>query len=165
MNRSVVTAVLVASALGLGACGFTPLYASPGVASKLAGVQVIAPEGRAGQLIREHLDDSLGRDKGAAPQYRMDLALAETRYPRGIRVDNVATRYEYVLTAAYTLTATATGAPVKRGQARVEVTYDSADQPYASIAAQQDAQDRAAAEAARRIELELAAWMAAQNRS
>jgi LPS-assembly lipoprotein len=43
---------------------------------------------------------------------------------------------------------------------RVELTYDSADQPYASISAQQDAQDRAAEEAARRIELELAVWLA-----
>ena len=48
----------------------------------------------------------------------------------------------------------------KKGRVRVEVTYDSADQPYASIAAQQDAQDRAAEEAARRIQLELAAWLA-----
>jgi len=44
---------------------------------------------------------------------------------------------------------------------RVELTYDSADQPYSAIAAQQDAQDRAAQEAARRIQLELAAWLAA----
>ena len=46
------------------------------------------------------------------------------------------------------------------GVVRVELTYDSADQPYASIAAQQDAQQRAAEEAARRIHLELAAWLA-----
>ena len=39
-------------------------------------------------------------------------------------------------------------------------SYDSADQPYASISAQQDAQDRAADEASRRIELELAVWLA-----
>ena len=52
------------------------------------------------------------------------------------------------------------GALAKRGSVRVELTYDSADQPYASISAQQDAQDRAADEAARRIELELAVWLA-----
>ena len=58
------------------------------------------------------------------------------------------------------LTDAHSGAVAKKGQVRVEVTYDSADQPYASVAAQQDAQDRAAGEAARRIELELAAWLA-----
>jgi len=61
----------------------------------------------------------------------------------------------------YTLTPTGGSTkPAKTGRVRVEVTYDSADQPYASVAAQQDAQDRAAGEAARRIQLELATWLA-----
>ena len=57
------------------------------------------------------------------------------------------------------------GSLAKRGTVRVELTYDSADQPYASIAAQQDAQQRAAQEAARRIQLELAAWLATGAKS
>ncbi|WP_309644931.1 LPS assembly lipoprotein LptE [Phenylobacterium sp.] len=162
MNRLVFAAALLSAGLGLAGCGFTPLYGAPGVTAQLTAIQVTTPPGRTGQLIREHLDDALARDKGAAPRYRMDLRLSETRYPRGVRVDNVATRYEYVLIAAYTLSALPSGSPVKSGSARVEVTYDSADQPYASISAQQDAQDRAAGEAARKIELELAAWLATQ---
>lgn len=165
MNRAVVSAVLAAGALTLAGCGFTPLYGTPGVTAQLAGVQVSTPPGRTGELIREHLDDALARNKGAAPAYRMDLALSETRYPRGVRVDNVATRYEYVLIADYTLVSSASGAPVKSGRARAQVTYDSADQPYASITAQQDAQDRAAAECARKIQVELAAWIATQGKS
>ncbi len=162
MNRVVFAAALMTAGLGLAGCGFTPLYGAPGVTAQLTAIQVTTPPGRTGQLIREHLDDALARDKGAAPRYRMDLQLSETRYPRGVRVDNVATRYEYVLTAAYTLSALPSGSPVKNGVAIVQVTYDSADQPYASISAQQDAQDRAAGEAARKIELELAAWLATQ---
>lgn len=166
MRKSFLSlSVLAAVAVALSACGFTPLYGTPGVTAQLSGIQVATPQGRVGQLIREHLDDQFARNGGAPPLYRMDLSLGETRYPRGLRVDNVATRYEYVLTATYVLSAVPSGTPVKRGQARVMVTYDSADQPYASIAAQQDAQDRAAAEAARRIQLELAAWMATQPRT
>jgi len=153
--------LLAAVALGLTACaGFQPLYGEPAVVKSLASIQVVAPEGRTGYLIREHLDDSLAKAHGAAPAYRMDLQLSEARYPRGVRVDNVATRYEYVLIANYQLRAQPSGVVAKTGQVRVELTYDSADQPYASIAAQQDAQDRAAEEAARRIELELAVWLA-----
>jgi len=66
-----------------------------------------------------------------------------------------------VLTADYVLARLPSGAVAKRGRVRVELTYDSADQPYASIVAQQDAQQRAAQEAARRIQLELAGWLAA----
>jgi LPS-assembly lipoprotein len=163
--RSVLAATGVAAALGLSACGFQPLYAQQGVVSGLAGVDVVAPQGRTGFLIRQHLDDALAANQSGAPVYRMNLSLVESRYPRGIRVDNVATRYEYVLVANYVLTTVASGSVAKRGSVRVELTYDSADQPYAAIAAQQDAQDRAAEEAARRIQLELAAWLAVGHKS
>jgi LPS-assembly lipoprotein len=158
--RGLAFAVLTAAAVALSGCGFTPLYAQQGVVSSLASIDVVAPEGRTGFLMRQSLDDAFARNRAGPAAYRMNLSLAEARYPRGIRIDNVATRYEYVLTANYTLASLPSGALAKRGVVRVELTYDSADQPYASIAAQQDAQERAAEEAARRIQLELAAWLA-----
>jgi LPS-assembly lipoprotein len=160
LGGGLMACALSAAAIGLAGCGFTPLYASHGVVSNLAAIDVVAPEGRAGFLIRQHLDDAFARNRAGPPAYRMQLALAETRYPLGRRTDNVASRYEYVLTADYVLASLPSGAPAKRGRVQVELTYDSADQPYASIAAQQDAQDRATEEAARRIQLELAAWLA-----
>jgi len=153
-------AALTAAGIALSGCGFTPLYAQQGVVSNLASIDVVAPEGRTGFLIRQSLDDAFAKNRGAPAAYQMKLSLAEARYPRGIRIDNVATRYEYVLTANYTLAHLPSGALAKKGTVRVELTYDSADQPYASISAQQDAQERAAEEAARRIQLELAAWLA-----
>jgi LPS-assembly lipoprotein len=159
MKRLLALAAIGAS-LALGGCGFTPLYAQPGVVSNLAAIDVVAPDGRTGYLLRQHLDDAFARNHAGPAKYTMRLALSEARYPRGIRTDNVATRYEYVLTADYVLANLPAGDIAKRGRVRVELTYDSADQPYASIAAQQDAQDRGAEEAARRIQLELAAWMA-----
>ena len=154
-----VSAALGASLL-LGGCGFTPLYAAPGVNSKLASINVVAPQNRTGFLLRQHLDDAFAKNHNAPAAYTMRLAMSEARYPRGIRTDNVASRYEYVLTADYTLAAIPSGEVVKKGRVRVEVTYDSADQPYASIAAEQDAEDRATQEAARRIQLEVASWLA-----
>jgi len=153
-------AAVTLGGLALGGCGFTPLYAAPGVVPKLAAINVVQPQGRAGFLIREHLDDAFAKNRSASAAYSMRLSLSEARYPRGVRTDNVATRYEYVVTADYTLANLPGGDIAKKGRVRVEVTYDSADQPYASIAAAQDAQDRAAQEVARRIQLELAAWLA-----
>ncbi len=130
--------------------------------SHLAAIDVVAPEGRTGFLMRQSLDDALARNRSGPATYRMNLQIARRGIPgaSAFRIDNVATRYEYVLTANYQLSALPSGAAVKKGSVRVELTYDSADQPYASIAAQQDAQERAAEEAARRIQLELAAWLA-----
>jgi LPS-assembly lipoprotein len=163
--RRLALSVLTVAALALSGCGFTPLYAEQGVSANLGAIDVVAPDGRTGYLIRQHLDDAFAKNHGAPPVYRMALSLGEARYPRGVRIDNVATRYEYVLTADYILTNIASGLQAKRGSVRVELTYDSADQPYASITAQQDAQDRAAEEAARRIQLELAVWLANGGRS
>ncbi len=159
MIRLAISAGLCAVALG-GCAGFQPLYAQPEVVRNLAAIQVVAPDGRSGYLLRQHLDDALAKNHGVNPAYTLEFTIGESRYPRGVRIDNVATRYEYNLVATYVLRAQPSGAEAKRGQVQVQLTYDSADQPYASIAAQQDAQDRAAEEAARRIEQELAVWLA-----
>ncbi len=153
--------LLTLAALTLSGCGFTPLYGVQGVAPALSAIEVVAPQGRAGFLLREKLDDALGRN-GAAPVYRLTMNLVENRYPRGVRVDNVANRYELVLVVDYTLTAVG-GGPVKTGRFQAAVPCDSADQPSASLAAEQDGQERAAGEAARQIQLDLAAWLARRD--
>ena len=100
--------------------GFTPLYAQPGLVSNLAAIDVTAPEGRTGFLLRQHLDDAFAKNRAGPAKYAMRLALSEARYPRGIRTDNVATRYEYVLTADYTLANLPAGDVAKRGRVRVD---------------------------------------------
>jgi LPS-assembly lipoprotein len=45
----------------------------------------------------------------------------------------------------------------------VLISYDAVDAPYAGIAAQQNSQERAAAEAARRIRLNLAEYFAGRG--
>jgi LPS-assembly lipoprotein len=159
VKRALAALVLMLT-LPLGACGFTPLYAAPGVTPNLAAIDVVAPQGRVGQLLREELDDALGRDKAVPPAYRLDLWYRTDRFGRGLRIDNVVSRYELVLDVEYHLVDTATGKTLRKSRLRSEVTYDSNDQPYASLASLQDAEARAAADAARRIHLELATWFA-----
>ncbi|MBU4435180.1 MAG: hypothetical protein KKC14_12275 [Alphaproteobacteria bacterium] len=149
-------------AVAASACGFTPLYATPGVTPGLASIQTIAPDGRAGFLLREQLDDAFVYRGDAPPAYRLTLAVDEKRYARGVRIDNIANRYELRMTVKWRLGDAKTGAEIRKGQAETAVTYDSADQPYAAIAAQNDGQERAATEVARKIQLDLAAWMAAK---
>ena len=147
----------------LGGCGFTPLYAAPGVSPGLSAVETIAPEGRSGALLRESLDDALARDTAIPARWRLEVALKESRIARGRRPDGVASRYEYVVTADWTLTSRADGAVAIKGTSRSEVTFDRADQPYAAIAAQQDAEQKVADELARKIQVDLAVWMLKQG--
>lgn len=149
--------------LPLAACGFRPLYAQPGVAPSLAAIDVVAPQGRVGELLRESLDDALGRNLAVPPAYRLDIYYGTSRTGRGLRIDNVVSRYELALEVRYRLVEIATGSAAHTGRVVAEVTFDTVDQPYAGIAAQQDAEVRAAADAARRIQLDLATWLAGRG--
>jgi LPS-assembly lipoprotein len=160
MRVSFLVPLLSLVAVALSACGFTPLYAEPGVSPGLASIQTIAPDGRLGYLVRESLDDELAYSPGKPASYRLELTLIERRSPRGLHVDNVASRYEYTVEARYRLIATPGGAIAREGHVKAEVTYDDAGAPYAAIAVHNDAQERVAAEVARKLRLDLAIWLA-----
>ncbi len=146
----------------LAGCGFTPLYASPGTAA-LAAIDVNTPNTRAGFLLRESLEDALAYKPGTRPAYRLDVSVTENRYPRGIRVDDTAFRYEDQMIATYSLIDVATGRRVTGNTTQVQVTYDVADQPYSGVVALQDGQSRAAYQTAQLIRLELSRWFATQS--
>ena len=162
---SVSTFVGAASSLlafGLCGCGFTPLYAEPGLSGGLSHVAVETPaHSRTGYLLRQQLDDELGRSRGEPARYNLKLDVDERRFARGVRVNNVAGRYEILLNVDYVLTDLTTGKAVLQGRARADVSYDSADAPYAGIAASQDGFQRAASQAAIRIRADLARWLVA----
>jgi len=159
--RAGLPLLLVGAAAGLSGCGFTPLYASStGVAPALEAVSVSAPDGRAGFLVREQVEDALARDRNVAPRYHLTFTVTETRFPRGLRVNNIATGYELNLTAQYALEDVSAGRVVYRGVAPVQVSYNSADAPYAGITAQQDAEERAARQVAVLIRLDLSRYFA-----
>lgn len=151
-------------AIGLSACGFTPLYATQssggGVGAGLSAIAVNAPQGRTAFLLRQDLDDALAREPDVPAVWRLDITVSETRDPRGLSVSDVAQRYDLDLKVGYTLTAVATGKIATTGEVVTSVSYDAANAPYAGIAARQDSQARAASDAARRIQIRLAAWMA-----
>ena len=154
---------MLAAAPMLAGCGFTPLYATPGLTGALSGVVVDAPaHSRTGYLVRQKLDDTLGRDPAHPATYRLALSIEEHRYPRGVRVNNVANRYEIQLSVGYILSEAATGRVLLTGSAPAIVSYDSADAPYAGVAAEQDGAERAAAQAALVIRQQVSRWLARQ---
>ncbi len=140
--------------VGLAGCGFTPLYGDSGIGSSLSRVAVTTQDDRLGYRVREQLEDALGRDGAQAPLWRLETVLEQSRRPLGRRIDDTATRYELTVRGAWTLTPTNGGSPVS-GVETVTTTYAAADQPFAAIAAQQDGEERAAAELARLIRLDL----------
>ena len=163
VRASALALTALTLAAPLGGCGFTPLYAQPGVAGGMSHIQVDAPKGRVGYLLREDLDDALGHAKGEPPQYKLEMVMAETRAAHGLTANDTAQRYELDVTVIYTLIDIASGKVATTGQVVSNVSYDSADQPYEGIAARQDTQDRLASDAAQKIEIRIAAFLARQS--
>ncbi|MES2833573.1 MAG: LPS assembly lipoprotein LptE [Pseudomonadota bacterium] len=154
MPRSPHILAVIGLALAVSACGFTPMYGATEAGSSLTRIAVSTPDDRLGYRLREQLEDALAFDRTAAPQYRMVVVVEQNRRPLGRRIDDTATRYELTVKGAWTLTPVAGGQPMT-GVETVTTTYAAADQPYAAIAAQQDGEDRAAAELSRLIRLDL----------
>jgi len=143
----------------LAGCGFTPLYATPALSPALASVDVVLPgTSRTGFLLKEQLRQELSHDPDEPAHYRLSITLHETRAPQGVRVNNVANRYELDLSASFTLADATTGKILHSGSVASEVSYDSADPPYAGVVANQDGEQRVAKEAAIRIRLDLARY-------
>ena len=140
--------------LGLTGCGFTPVYGDAGIGSSLSRIAVTTQDDRLGYRVREQLEDALGRNGAQAPLWRLQTTLEQSRRPLGRRIDDTATRYEMTVRGAWTLTPASGGSAVS-GVETVTTTYAAADQPFAAIAAQQDGEERAAAELARLIRLGL----------
>lgn len=151
MRRLALAAVAL---VGLAGCGFTPLYGETAVGGSLSRIAVTTQDDRLGYRVREQLEDALGRDGAQAPLWRLETTLEQSRRPLGRRIDDTATRYELTVRGAWTLTPT-NGGPAVTGVETVTTTYAAADQPFAAIAAQQDGEERAAAELARLIRLDL----------
>ena len=153
----------VGALMMLAACGFTPLYAEPGVSPTLSRISVSVPDTRAGYELRQALEDELAWDRGQTPLWRLQTDVEQRRGALGRRVDDTVSRYELVMVVRYQLTHVS-GGEVITDAVTATVTYAAADQAYAAIAAQRDGEQRAVAEAARLIRLDLSRALAELNR-
>jgi LPS-assembly lipoprotein len=164
MKRLLTVCASILAAGALAGCGFTPLYAVNGVSPDLASIDVQVPHGRTAFLLGEALDDAFARDRDHPARYRLDVVLTERDYARGLNLANTAKFFEDAFTVHYKLVQIGgDGHVLKESVQQVEVSYPAADQPYAGVAAQEDAQKRAAGQAAERIRIDLAGYFASRS--
>lgn len=130
----------------LAGCGFKPLYAttatSPGGAAlNQTALAVIAD--RDGQKLRNLLTDRMHlRGTPQQPLYRLAITLERSETELGIRKDATASRAQLTLIAKMALTDTA-GKMLLTTTAQSSVSYNKLDAQYATLAAEENATDRA----------------------
>lgn len=141
-----IRALAFALLLLLGACGLQPMYgggSSGHVATGLSTIQVAPIPERAGWLVRSALVDRLGGEPGN-PAYRLEVELDDDITSFGIRGDSSATRERRTLRARYRLVEIGTGQVVLDATAGSDAGIDVVSSPYATVAAEQTAQERLA---------------------
>lgn len=162
-GRLALTLMLAAAT---GGCGLRPLYAGGGdgkVATSLSSVQVAAIPERAGWLVRNALVDRLGGEPGSA-RYRLDVELDDDLSGFGIRGDSAVTRERRTLRARYQLVDLQTGQTVLDATAGSDAGIDVVSSEYATVAAEQTAQERLAQVVADQIVSRLGLYMSRQGR-
>ena len=138
-------AFILAAALALPACTLQPLYgggASGPVASTLRQVSVATIPGRNGWLVYNKLKERLG--EGGDAQYRLEVELDDEIIGLGIRGDRAVTRERRTLRARYRLVTLATGQVVLDATAGSDAGIDVVSSEYATVAAEQTAEERLA---------------------
>ena len=159
-------AFVVVAALALSACGFRPLYGTaslPEGAETVFGSIRVAPIGptndsdRIGYLLYDALDRALHTPgHNETPRFELKLTLADERRGLSIQDDSSTTRYNYRLSADWTLTPVGAASPLATGRSETTASYNVVDSQYATLTARRDAEDRAAREIAEQIKLRLA---------
>jgi LPS-assembly lipoprotein len=141
-----IRALALATMLALGGCGLQPMYAggsSGQVASGLSAIQVAPIPDRAGWLVRNALVDRMGGE-AASPTYRLEVELDDNLIAFGIRGDSTTTRERRTLRARYRLVEIGTGEVVLDATAGSDAGIDVVSSEYATVAAEQTAQERLA---------------------
>ena len=135
------TFLALLSAAALTGCGFSPVYAPDGPGQALLGsIAVDAPKTRDEQTLARQVETRLGR--ASAPRYALsyDLDIREERM--AVSATNIATRFNLIGQAGYTLTDTGTGAVVTQGSVSQFTGYSATGTTVATLAAERDAHER-----------------------
>jgi LPS-assembly lipoprotein len=139
--------LLAFAAVVLQGCALRPLYgggtAGP-VASLLSQVEVATIPGRNGWLVYNKLRDRLGTLGTSSPAYRLNIELDDQIIGLGIRGDRAVTRERRILRARYQLVRIANGQVVLDATAGSDAGIDVVSSEYATVAAEQTAEERLA---------------------
>ena len=148
-------ATIAALCLGLMACAFHPLYGNRAVSPALASIYVEPIPESTGYELRNRLIDLLNSNGDPAGKaYHLKATIVSTNQGVALQNDATITRYNDTMRVEYVVT-DAKGVTVTTGSLSGLSSFNVANSPYATVAAQQDSDLRAADDIAERMRLEL----------
>lgn len=163
--RALRIVALAAVVSVLCACGFKPLYGEridgPEINESLGSILIAPIPDRLGQLVRNAVAERIAPlGPPDAPAFRLEIAVSVEKSDIGIRQDEAVTRRTYRLNAEYRLRDFETEKIVLSGKAWSTTAYDVVRSDFATVVAEEDAQERLAEEVAEEIRTRLALYFA-----
>ena len=160
--------LLIGLAVALGGCGFRPLLKQgeegSDVRRELAAVEVPTLTDRIGYLVRDSLLDQLNPAGVQVPtRYLLAISLRRRTNALGIQIDNTATRYNLTLAARFRLLDSSDRRVLYESVVRRVASFNAIRAPYAELAAELDAERRAAQDVSTDIRTQLAIYFARQD--
>lgn len=154
---------LIMSTVVLSACGYRPLYGTssvtPEVERHLASIQVKPIANRPGQMMRIALKQRLApKSNGSKDVYQLTVTLNESLSTLAVEESAFATRANLSLSAHYTLIQLADNAQLLDGTAKTVASYNILSSDFATIAAKDDARERAILELADTLRTRMAIY-------
>lgn len=160
-------AFTLAAAALLSGCGFTPVYATHDAAarpllSRMAIAGVTGSES-AREIVTAAFERHVARSEGEA-LYDLALDVRETALPLAVQIDDSVTRYNYRMTAGYTLTRRADGRKTE-GSVESVASFNVVASQYSTLYAEKRARERAANQLAEEVERAILLKVSAEERA
>lgn len=160
--KIISTLIVSLSALTLSACGFKPMHAPSTFSGKSFDYSSVSVTSEHNEkidfLLKQSLRDRMGVHQNTA--YTLHVIPKLSRGTLGIGGDDVASRYDLSMTVKFELRNAKTGKPVLKDSIRATSTFGAPRDAYGTIAAQDNATEQVTTEAADRIIIRIARYMA-----
>lgn len=155
--KQLAFALLLAAPLGLASCaGFQPMHATAEAQTVFNNLSVTVEEGddeadrELGYMIRQRLADRIDVNGKGAP-YRLVVEPSLQRAALGLTAFDQASRFDSVARARWQLVSTEDGKILDRGQVEGTASYSASRDPFQLLATTEQANERAANEAANKL--------------
>lgn len=148
--------------LAIAGCGFQPIHGQRSAASgaALAAIDINLIADRTGQMLRNELLQQMQPRGAISPApYALSVTLRESLQDLAIRKDEVATRANLIMVAAFTVTSRGDGKRVFNGNVRSVNSYNILTSDFATLSAREDARRRAVQQLASGIKQRLSVWL------
>ena len=147
LSSAILRIAVVAAGVALAGCGFTPMYASSdtpeghAVDQSMASIRIRPIADHDGVKLRQILREGLEPEgPNGHTLYDLDVQMRAVTQNLGVRRDATSSRANLIYTARFALLQN--GKRVYADQVQSIVSYDLADDQYATVAAANNAADR-----------------------